>query len=172
MGKRRLHGFFEKKNNVMLKISNRIDGDQIEFEWENFLRIHYIGNSRRDSKYDDWIKVWKWAIQRKDHLHFNVQWHCLGKTRERRKLYCECSRSCWVWSKIHARTLVIPGLGSEKKWYGSHVNKLDGEWHKTAEDMKLNFAESWTSYIPCYQRIRKRRIEKQRKRSEIHSLQR
>ena len=32
--------------------------------------------------------------------------------------------------------------GSEKKWYGTHVNKLDGEWEKTAEDMMLNFAES------------------------------
>ena len=34
------------------------------------------------------------------------------------------------------------GLGSEKKWYGTHVSKPDGQWDKTAEDMKLNFAES------------------------------
>ena len=32
--------------------------------------------------------------------------------------------------------------GSEKKWYGTHVSKPDGEWGKTAEDMMLNFAES------------------------------
>ena len=32
--------------------------------------------------------------------------------------------------------------GSEKKWYGTHLNKLDGEWDNTAEDMMLNFAES------------------------------
>ena len=31
---------------------------------------------------------------------------------------------------------------SEKKWYGTHVNKPDGEWDKTAEAMMLNFAES------------------------------
>ena len=31
---------------------------------------------------------------------------------------------------------------SEKKWCGTKVNKLDGEWHKTAEGMMLNFAES------------------------------
>ena len=34
------------------------------------------------------------------------------------------------------------GPGSEKKWYGTHVSKPDGEWDKTAEDMMLNFAES------------------------------
>ena len=34
------------------------------------------------------------------------------------------------------------GLGSEKTWYGTHVNKPDGEWDKTAGDIMLNFAES------------------------------
>ena len=34
------------------------------------------------------------------------------------------------------------GPGSEKTWYGTHVNELDGEWDKTAEGMMLNFAES------------------------------
>ena len=36
----------------------------------------------------------------------------------------------------------VLGPGSEKKWYGTHVNKPDGKWDKTAEDMMLNFAES------------------------------
>ena len=34
------------------------------------------------------------------------------------------------------------GPGSEKKWYGTHVSKPDGEWDKTAEGMMLNSAES------------------------------
>ena len=38
------------------------------------------------------------------------------------------------------RSLLVPG--SEKKWCGTHVNKPDGEWDKTAEGMMLNFAES------------------------------
>ena len=33
-------------------------------------------------------------------------------------------------------------LGSVKKWYGTRVNKPDGEWEKTAEGMIINFAES------------------------------
>ena len=32
--------------------------------------------------------------------------------------------------------------GSEKQGYGTHVNKPDGEWETTAEDMMLNFAET------------------------------
>ena len=32
------------------------------------------------------------------------------------------------------------GLGSEKKWYGTHSDKPDGAWDKTAEQMMLNFA--------------------------------
>ena len=40
-------------------------------------RIHNIGNSRRDSKDDGGIKVWTWAISRQDHLHVNVQRHCM-----------------------------------------------------------------------------------------------
>ena len=57
------------------------------------------------------------------------------------------------------------GLGSEKKWFGTHVNKPDGVWDKTAEDMMLNFAESGHP-------VRKRRNDKQKARSKIHSLQR
>ena len=34
------------------------------------------------------------------------------------------------------------GPGSEKKRYGTHVNKPDGEWEKIAEGMMLNFTES------------------------------
>ena len=32
--------------------------------------------------------------------------------------------------------------GSEKKWYGTHARKPDGECDKTAEGMMLDFAES------------------------------
>ena len=33
-------------------------------------------------------------------------------------------------------------IGSEKKCYGTHVSKPDGEWDKTVEDIMLNSAES------------------------------
>ena len=106
---------------------------------EKFPRLHYIGNSRRDFKDDDWIKVWTWALQRKDHLHANVQWHWLGKTRKQRKLYGECRVTEYA-RRFTRGSFLRPG--TEKKWYETHVNKPDGEWDKNAEDMMLNFPES------------------------------
>ena len=34
------------------------------------------------------------------------------------------------------------GPACEEKWYGTHTQKPDGEWDRTAESMMLNFAES------------------------------
>ena len=34
------------------------------------------------------------------------------------------------------------GRGCEKKWYGTHVNKPNGEWNRVAEILMINFAES------------------------------
>ena len=34
------------------------------------------------------------------------------------------------------------GLGCEKKLYGTHVTKPNGEWNRVAEIMMINFAES------------------------------
>ena len=47
-----------------------------------FPRVHCIDNSRWDSEDDGGIEVWTRAISRKDHLHVNVQWHYLERTRE------------------------------------------------------------------------------------------
>ena len=44
--------------------------------------------------------------------------------------------------------------GSDKKWYGTHGSKPDGEWDKTAEDVVLNFAEAdiLNSVLPALQK--------------------
>ena len=34
------------------------------------------------------------------------------------------------------------GLGCEKKRYGTHASKPNGEWNRVAENMMINFAES------------------------------
>ena len=39
---------------------------------------------------------------------------------------------CW--------SFMVPGC--EKKWYGTHVSRPNGEWNNTAEVVMLNFAES------------------------------
>ena len=105
-----------------------------------FFRIHYVGNSRRDSKDDGGIKVWTWSKQRKDHLHVNVRWHSMGNTRKSWKLYGEFHECCSMCLEVPARMLVISGTWLWES--GTHVSKPNGEWNKTAEVMMLNFAES------------------------------
>ena len=73
------------------------------------------------------------AMQRKDHLHVNVQWHW-------RRLYCEFSQSYWVCSKIHARTLVVSGAWTRQEMVRNPCKQ--NWWAKTAEGMMVNFAES------------------------------
>ena len=106
-------------------------------------RIHYIGNPRRDSKHGGGIKVWTWAIHRKDHLHVNVQWHGMGEHKETMKIIW---RIPWMLQHTPRSSRTNVGhfwdFGYEKKLYGTHVSKPNGEWNKTAEVMMLNFAES------------------------------
>ena len=144
-----------------LKHLDRIDGEPMESE----------RNSRRDSKDDDWIKVWTRATQRKDHLRVTVRWHWLEKTRKEGKLYCVCSQSSWVCSEIHAMTMVVSGAWIREEM----VRNSCQAWWRMGDNFwghDAQLCRKRTSYIPCYQPIRKRRSEKQRKRSENHSLQR
>ena len=138
-GKARLNGLWK---HVISKIWIESTGSR----WSSsgkFPRIHHIGNSWRDPEDNDfWVEVWTRATHRKEHLHVNVQWHWLGKTRKQRKLYCEYSQSHWVCSKIHARRLVVSGA-----WFGEEMvrNPCQRTWwrmEKTADDMMLNFVES------------------------------
>ena len=61
--------------------------------------------------------------------------------------------------------------GSEKKRYGIHVCKPDGQWDDVAENMMINFAKIGHPIFRASS-FRNRLIEKQRERNEIHSLQR
>ena len=56
-------------------------------------------------------------------------------------------------------------VGFEKKWYGSHLPKPDGECDKTAEDMMVNFVESGHPVFRATNALERGelRIKKQRK---------
>ena len=48
----------------------------------------------------------------------------------------------YVCKKIFTRKMVIPGPGSEKKWYSTHEYEPQGEWDRVAESMMTKFGES------------------------------
>ena len=126
------------KSRKHMKWENRLVWDRVH----EFPRIHRIADSRRDPEHDDWNTMWIWSIPRKDHLHVNVQRHCLERKRN--------EELCVANSKIvaeYARKFAhghwsFLGLGSEKKWYGIHTDNPNGKWCRLAEDMMLNFGES------------------------------
>ena len=62
------------------------------------------------------------------------------------------------------------GPGSEKKWYPSE-NSPQGVWDHVAEEMLLKFAESGHPIFRSTDSIVQRKVEKQRKRESVHTLQ-
>ena len=93
-----------------LKDVDRIDGEPMEFEWTNFPGFTTLRILDEIQKDDGGIRVWTWATQRKDHLHVNVQWHCMEKTRKQRKVYGEFHECCSICQEVPARMLVICGI--------------------------------------------------------------
>ena len=110
---------------------------------DKFPKIHFIADPRRDPEDNDfWIKVWTWALQRKDHLHVNAQRHCMEKKRGTKENCIANAHRVTEYARRFTRGhWSFLWSGSKKKWFGTHVNKLDGELNKTAEGMMLNIAE-------------------------------
>ena len=62
------------------------------------------------------------------------------------------------------------GPGSEKKWYLSE-NSPQGAWDHVAEEMLTTIRRKWSSYFPFNDSIVQGKVEKQRKRESVHTLQ-
>ena len=151
-------------------VSDRLGRDGIRVE--KFPRVHYIENSRRDSKDDDKVKSVNQSHSKEGSSSCQCTMILIGKARKQRKLYCECSQSYRVCTRIHARTLVVLGA-----WIGEDMvrNSCLQTWWWMEQNCWRHDAQlcrKRTSCISCEQRLGKRRIEKRRKRSKIHSLQR
>ena len=81
-------------------------------------------------------------------LHFQNfskcgEWSCMIPSF---RSLCSILCCCGLCSIIRARTLVVSGAWIEKKWYGTHTYKPNGEWDLVAEDMMINFSESGHPY--------------------------
>ena len=95
--------------------SNRRGAEGVRVE--HFPRIHYIADSRRDAEHDDWNTMWTWAIPGTDHLHVNVQRHCISQQTVQEDLRTDTGR--------------FLGPGSDKKCYGTHTYKPNGKWDES-----------------------------------------
>ena len=158
--------FFTKK-------MDRIDGEPLDFEWKNVPGFTTLGIL-------DEIQKTMTTELKCELEHFNgriifmsmyndIDW---GKRGNKENCIANAHRVTEYARRFTREHWSFLGLGSEKKWYGTHVSKSDGQWDKTAEDMMLNFAESGHPVFCATSALEKRKIEKQRERNEIHSLQR
>ena len=122
---------------------------------ETIPRIHNIGSSRRDSEDITELKC------EPEPQTLN------GKNEEQRKLYWERSQN---YARRFTRGLwSFLALGSDKNATELMSANLMDNGTKLLKTC-AQLCRERTSYIPCYQRIRKRRVEKQMERYEIHSL--
>ena len=99
-----------------LKDVDRIEWEPMEFEAKNFEGFTTLGSPHEIQKTMTKSKCEPEQFQGRIifiSIYNDIDW---GKTRKQRKLYCECSQSYWVCSKIHARTLVISGA-----WIGEDM---------------------------------------------------
>ena len=142
-GKARSNGFWKLfRETRYLNDLDRIDGEQVEFEWKSFQGFTTLGildeiqQMMTESKCE--LEQFKGRIifmsmyHDKDWRKRGNRENCIANARRVTEYARRFPRGHWSFL----------GPGSEEKRYRTHVNKLDGEWKKTAWDMMLNFAKS------------------------------
>ena len=120
--------------------SNRRHADGVRVE--NIPRNHNVGLPREDSKSYERPTGWTWALQWQDHLHVNVQWHCLARRRKQRKMWIQFADSCELCSQIPSRSLVFLGTWIRREmvrnlhWQNptDHGIKLQRTWWRISQD--------------------------------------
>ena len=85
--------------------TNRRGADGVRVD--NFPRIQYVAAQWRSQQFTVEIRRDTREFHRTDHLHVNVQRHCMGRERKRRIVYCEFQNRSRLCKKIRGRTLVV-----------------------------------------------------------------
>ena len=124
---------------------------------EDLLRIHDSGHPQWDSENDGRITVWSSGLQRLDHLHVNVQRHCMGCKGNEELRENNPKKSWRIRSKISSRSLVFPWTWSRK------------EVVRTAEK-NAKFPKILSPNIPLYQCFEKKALKKQRRRKDNNTF--
>ena len=148
--------------------------EQMEFNWKisaSFTKLGILDEVRKTM-----ISEWKCEPEHfKGRIIFMSMYNDIDGTKRWNKENCiaNAHRVTGYARRFARGHWSIPKAWvGEEKWYGTHVQQTWMEKViKLLKDMMLNFPEQQTSCAPCQQRLGKRRIGKQRKRSNIHSLQ-
>ena len=151
-----------------LKDLDRIDG---EFEWKNipgFTTLRSLDEIQKMTKSNCETEQFKGRII------FMSMYNDIDRTKRGNKENCIANvlRVTEYARRFTQGPLSFLGSGSEKKWYGTHAPKRDGEWDKTVEGMILNFAESGHPVFRASSALERGELKSKGKKNENHSLQR
>ena len=129
-------------NSSQCRELDRIDGEPMEFEWKNFpgfialqilAEIHNMmtGIQCEPEQFPGRIIFMS--------VYYDIVWSEKGSE----ELCSGHSKTVTEYARrlAHGHWSFL-GPGSEKKWYGTHTYKPNGEWDRVAEDMMINFSES------------------------------
>ena len=128
--------------NNHFKDRNRIDGRPTEFEWKIFPGFTTLNLLE---EIQNFVKVLQCEPEQfDDRIIFMSMYNDSVWGEEENAKTCENSS---LVDANYARRFPrgrwsFLGPGSEKKWYGTYSDKLDGVWDKTAKQMMMNFAEN------------------------------
>ena len=123
-------------------VLDRIDGEPMEFEWEHLSGFTTLGILDETQKIMTELKC------ELEHFQGRIIFMSMcndidrGKRRNKENCIANAHRVTEYARKFMRGDWSFPRLGSEKKWYGTHVCKPDGQWDEVAENMMINSAES------------------------------
>ena len=125
-----------------LKDLDRIDGEPMEFEWQNFQGFTTLEILDEVQKMMAKSKCEPEQLEGRIifmSMYNDIDWRKRGN---KENCIANALKVAGHARRFQQRPWSFLGPGSEKKWYGTHISKPDGEWDQTAEIMMLNFAES------------------------------
>ena len=149
--------------------SNRRHADGVRVE--NIHKNHNVGPPREDSKSNERPTVWTWVLQWQDHLHVNVQWHCMARKRKQRKMWIQFTDSCGICSQIPSWSLIFRVAWIRREMVRhlySQTRRIMGS-NSTENDSK--FLRIWSSTTSGLQCLWERRFTKQKRGQDVNTLQ-
>ena len=158
------------KSSSQYRILDRIDDEQMEFEWNIFPRFTTLQLCNKVQEFMSKMSDQPEEFQGRSicvSMFNDISWGSEDKEQE-----CESNANL---VSIHAkrfspRRWSFLGPGSEKKWYSTHDSRPQGEWDRVAEFCDDKIWRMRTLSFPSHESIVPRNAQKQRKWKIINTL--
>ena len=157
------------KDSPQYRALDTIDGEPMEFEWNifpGFTTLQLI------SKVQEFMTKMGDPSQFKGRNIFMSMFNDIiwGSKDNERECKANATLVSFFAQRFPAGRWSFLGLGSEKKWYSTYIDRPQGEWDRVAELMMIKFGESGHPVFPSHESIVARNAQKQRRWKIINTL--